>query len=90
MMRMKELEATVRELQELKRLREELSTEIEALEDAVKAEMGQNEQIVVGAFKVSWKAVTSSRIDTTALKKELPDLAKRYTKTTTCRRFTVA
>lgn len=85
----KELESTLRELQEFKRMREELNTEIEALEDLVKAEMGQNEQITVGAFKVTWKAVTSSRLDTVALRKALPDIAARFIRTTTCRRFQV-
>lgn len=33
---------------------------------------------------------TDSRVDTTALKKELPEIAARYTKTTTARRFTFA
>lgn len=42
------MEAKVRELQELKRMREELEGEITALEDAVKADMGQREEVVVG------------------------------------------
>lgn len=84
----KELESTLRELQEFKRMREELNIEIEALEDLVKAEMGQHEQITVGAFKVTWKAVTSSRLDTVALRKALPDIAARFMRTT-CRRFQV-
>ncbi len=88
-MSMKELESTIRELQELKRMREDLDGEIDALEDLVKAEMGQSEQLTVGAFKVTWKPVTSSRLDTAALRKALPDIAARFMKTTTCRRFQV-
>jgi predicted phage-related endonuclease len=84
-----ELEKTVYELQELKRLREELEAEIEAAESRIKAHMGDQEQLIAGPFKIRWSTVTSSRIDTTALKKELPDLAQRFTKTTTCRRFVV-
>ena len=41
-------------------------------------------------WKVTYKAVTSSRIDTSALKKALPDLAQQFTKTTTARRFCIA
>ncbi len=88
-MNVKELESTIRELQEFKRMREDLNGEIDALEDQVKAAMGQSEQLTVGAFKVTWKPVTSSRIDTTALRKALPDIAARFMKTTTCRRFQV-
>lgn len=41
-------------------------------------------------WKVTYKAVTTSRIDTAALKKALPDLARQFTKQTTARRFCVA
>jgi predicted phage-related endonuclease len=40
--------------------------------------------------KATYKAVTSSRVDTTALKRDLPEIAAQYTKTTTARRFTFA
>lgn len=84
-----ELTARVNELQELKRMQEELSAEIDALQDTIKAAMGDNEMIIAGAWKVTYKAVTSTRIDTAALKKDLPDVAARYSKTSTCKRFTI-
>jgi len=40
--------------------------------------------------KATYKTVVSSRIDTTALKKDLPDVANKYTKTTETKRFTFA
>ena len=83
------MEATIHELMELKRLKEELEAEIAAAEDAIKAIMGDEELLTAGAYKVSWSNVTSSRLDTTALKKALPDIAAAYTKTTTVRRFSV-
>ena len=83
------MEATVHELLELKRMREELDSEIIALEDAIKAVMGSEETLIAGAYKVSWTPFTSSRIDAAALKKALPDVAAAYTKTATVRRFTV-
>ena len=88
-MSIKELENTIRERQELLRMRDELDTEISALEDTIKEYMGTNEQITAGAFKVTWKTVTSSRLDTTALKKALPEIAARFMKQTTVRRFSV-
>lgn len=81
--------AKVQELQELKRMQEELTATIDAITDEIKAAMGDQEELSAGAFKVTWKPVTSSRIDTTALKKELPDIAARFLKTTTTRRFCV-
>ena len=83
------MEATIHELLELKRMREELDGEIIALEDAIKAVMGSEETLIAGVYKVSWTPFTSSRIDTAALKKALPDVAAAYTKTATVRRFTV-
>jgi len=79
----------VQELMELRRMAEELQTEIDALQEAVKSFMGSEETMIAGAFKVSYKSVTSSRLDSTALKKELPDVAARFMKQTVTRRFTV-
>ena len=79
----------VQELMELRRMAEELQSEIDALQEAVKSFMGSEESMIAGAFKVSYKSVTSSRLDSSALKSELPDIAARFTKQTTTRRFTV-
>lgn len=84
-----EIIAKLTNLQELKRMAEELSAEIEAAQDEIKAIMGTAEELSAGAFKVTWKPVATSRIDTTALKKELPDIAAKYTTQSTTRRFTV-
>ena len=85
-----EIEAKARELRQLQVLIEEAQAEAEAIKDALKAAMGDSESIQAGEYKITWKAVTSSRIDTTALKKALPDVAERFTKETTTRRFCVA
>lgn len=89
-MRIKEMEAKVMELKELQRMAEELQEEIASAQDELKAVMGDREEVVAGAFKIAWKAVTSSRVDTTALKKALPEVAERFLKTTTTKRFLVA
>ena len=89
-MSINEMEAKARELRQLQSLIEEAQAEAEALKDAIKAAMGDSESIQAGEYKITWKAVTSSRIDTAALKKALPDVAERFTKETTVRRFTVA
>ena len=89
-MSINEMEAKARELRQLQALIEEAQAEAEAIKDALKAAMGDSESIQAGEYKITWKAVTSSRIDTTALKKALPDVAERFTKETTSRRFCVA
>ena len=89
-MSINEMEAKARELRQLQALIEEAQAEAESIKDALKAAMGDSESIQAGEYKITWKAVTSSRIDTTALKKALPDVAERFTKETTSRRFCVA
>ena len=89
-MSINEMESKARELRQLQALIEEAQAEAEAIKDALKAAMGDCEAIQAGEYKITWKAVTSSRIDTTALKKALPDVAERFTKETTTRRFCVA
>lgn len=87
-----ELMETVKTIRELKRMREELDAEIAASEDLIKAEMDNTGvyTIIGDDYKVTWNEVTSTRIDTTALKKALPDVCERFSKTTTSRRFCIA
>ena len=47
------MEAQIKELLELKRMREELDAEITAQEDAIKSIMGDEETLLAGAFKVT-------------------------------------
>jgi predicted phage-related endonuclease len=83
------LESIIHEILDLKRMREELDAAIISLEDSIKAVMGDEELLTAGAYKVSWKTFTSSRVDTTALKKAMPDVAAQFTKQTTARRFSI-
>ena len=87
-----EIISKLNELSELRRMANELNAEIEAIQDAIKAHMTEadTDTITAGAFKVTWKPVTSTRIDTTALRKDLPEIWQEYGKTTTTRRFSVA
>ena len=87
-----EISNKIKELRELKRMAEELQAEIDTIQDAIKAHMTAEtlDEINGTDYKVTWKLVTSNRIDTTALKKAMPDVAAAYTKASTSRRFTVA
>lgn len=84
-----EIKNKVSELRELMRMRDELDAEIEAAQDLLKAEMtATNTEEMCGTdYKVTWHTVTQNRIDSTALKKDLPEIAAKYNKTTTYRRF---
>lgn len=86
----KEIETKARELRGLQALIEEAQEEAEAIKDILKAAMGDSDTIQAGEYKITYKPVTSLRIDTTALKKAMPDVALAFTKETTTRRFCVA
>ena len=89
-MSMNEMESKIRELRQLQSLIEEAQAEAEAIKDSIKAHMGDAEELKAGEYRVTWKTVISSRLDTAALKKAVPDVAAAFTKTTTTRRFCVA
>lgn len=89
---MKTMQERIKEIRELMRMKEELEAEITAAQDEIKAQMtAENVYEYHGTdYKVTWNEVTSTRVDTTALKKALPDVVARFTKTTTSRRFCLA
>ncbi|PSL42160.1 putative phage-type endonuclease [Planomicrobium soli] len=58
-------------------------------ENRIKALMGENEKGITPTRVVSWKNYETNRIDSKRLKAEQPDLYKKYTNTSTARRFTV-
>ena len=89
-MSINEMEIKIRELRNLQTLIEEAEAEAEALKDQIKAEMGDREELRVGEYRVTYKTITSSRFDTTAFRKAMPDVAAKFTKSTTSLRFTVA
>ena len=87
-----EIISKLNELTELRKMAEDLNAEIEAIQEEIKAHMTEadTDTLIAGQYKVSWKSVTSTRIDTTALRKDLPEVWQEYGKTTTSRRFSVA
>ena len=89
-MGMTELITKIRDLRELQALIEEAQGEAEAIRNELKAYMGDAEELRAGEYLVTWKPVTSSRIDTRALREALPDVAREYTRENTTRRFIVA
>lgn len=90
-MSMNEMESKVNELRELRRMADELAGEIAALEDSLKAQMTATgaDEISGPTFKITWKEVTSSCLDSKALKVAAPELWERFSKQTTSRRFIV-
>lgn len=84
------VDSIMKELAEYIRMGEQIAATVDGLKDQLKQIMReQNTDTLTGTqHKACYKAVTSSRIDTKALKQELPDIAAKYSKTTETKRFT--
>ena len=81
----------VKKLLEIRAQIEQLEEMKKALEDEIKAEFKEDqEEIKTEKYLVRWTKYTQSRIDSTKLKKDLPDVYKLYTKITQGRRFSIA
>lgn len=61
-----EIESKVRELRQLQALIEEAQAEAESIKDAIKATMGESEELRAGEYRITWKPVQSARLDTAA------------------------
>ena len=78
-----------KEYRENKRMLDEL----EAMNDNIKLEiislMGDNDTIVDGVDKVTYKAVQSTRFDSNSFKKSHPDLYNEYCVVSEYKRFSI-
>jgi predicted phage-related endonuclease len=80
-----------RDYRELQTMIKELEAEADAIKAVMISEMEKQntDTLKTDIFTIRWTAYNSSRVDTSALKKELPEIAARYTKTTEARRFQI-
>ena len=87
-----EINAIMAELAQYTRMAEEIAATVDGLKDTIKKYMEENqlETLTGSEHKATYKTVATSRIDTAALKRNAPDIAARYTKTTETKRFTFA
>ena len=51
--------------------------------------MGDYDKATCLGHSISWKSVSSERLDTKALKEQEPEIYAKYAKTTVARRFTL-
>ena len=81
----------INKLQALEAQIKELESQAEALRAEIKDDLSEKgvEEHNTGSFIIRWKVVLSNRLDSKALKAALPDVFAAYSKTSSCRRFTV-
>ena len=75
--------------QELAEQIETMAAEKRQIEQELKLYLGEAEIAENEQYRVSWKPVSSQRIDEKRLKEERPEIYEKYRKTTQYRRFTV-
>ena len=83
---------TIEKINELKALESRikaLKAEADAIKKEMQDEMGNEEHMQVGGFTVNYTIVISTTLDSTKLKKELPDLWQKYSKEGITRRFSI-
>lgn len=86
-----EVSSLVQQYREAQQLAEMAKAEAEAAKAALLEELASRgvDRMDSGTFKVTVTTVTSSRIDTKALKAAAPELAERFTKEVITQRFNV-
>ena len=87
-----ELISLVEQYREAQQLIEAAQAELEAIKAQVTAEMDRRgvSQMDADTHRIRLQQVTTSRLDSKALRAAVPDLAARFIRQTTTRRFTVA
>lgn len=74
---------------EINIISKEIENEKKKIEQHLKSQMKEYEIAYIGDRKVTWKKQERKTIDTKRLKKELPEIADKYMKTTTSRVFRI-
>lgn len=88
----KDMDATIQTIRSLQCTIEELTAELEAAKDAIKAEMVEQgrEELTGDGWKATWRVIAGSRFDSKALKAADPSTYARYTVATRTTRFVIS
>lgn len=77
----------IAELAELEALKADLEKQISRIKADIQQDMGEAEKVETNKYRILWTVFTSSRLDSKALKADLPEIFQRYAKESTSRRF---
>jgi len=87
-----DLTTALKEYQEYKRIKEQAEEQMKAIQSRITAHMDMQgmTEMVVDIYKVSYKPISSTRLDTKILKIARPDIFAQFSTTSTSKRFIVA
>ena len=76
-----EIVAMITEMQEMKRIEEEAEKAAKAMAEKIKSLLGDDDIVgaIYGPYKVTCKEEIRRTVDGTALRKDFPELAEKYT-----------
>ena len=80
----------VKKLQALEDQIEEITKQANELKKELQGVMLEAEHLTAGTYVINWVKVISNRLDTTRIRKELPDIYSKYIKETHSRRFSIS
>lgn len=84
-----EVDTAITKIQSISAQLKELEALKEEQENRIKQLLGEHESGYTGSYIVNWGNVNSNRLDTTKLKKELPEIAQKYSKLSSYRKFAI-
>ncbi len=84
-----ELRERLAEYRELKAQLARTQAALEETEQAIKAHMGEREELLFEGTRIRWTYYDSCRFDTAAFRQAHEELYRQFCKTTRSRRFTV-
>lgn len=72
-------------LNELKLIKSDTETKIKAIEQEIKLSLGEYQKGYIGSYQATWKPQARTSVDSNKLKKEMPNIYKKYSKTSETR-----
>jgi len=70
-------------------MEKEIGQQKEEIANKLKQMLGENEKGIIGDYTITWKTITSNKLDTKSLQKDHRDIYQKYSKQSSYRRFTI-
>lgn len=88
----RQIENRIKKLQEIEAQTAALEKEADAIRAEIKADMEAKgiDELQTKNFFIRWKEIVSNRLDSKALKAQMPDVYQMFVKPASSKRFTIA
>ena len=84
----RQIDNRIKRLIELETLKADLDKQILAIEEELKTDMGDNEEVKTSKYRVQWQTILQQRFDTKAFKASNGALYSKFVKPVVSKRFT--